>query len=110
MRDADDLWNRPIGRRTFGLGALGLAALAACGGETGTPVTAPSSAGWQPVSVKHAFGTAEIAKRPARVVSAGYTEQDFLLALGVTPVAVTDWYGDQPNAVWPWARAAPANR
>lgn len=104
----DDLWHRPIGRRTFGLGALGLAALAACGGEAETPAAAggTTAAGWQPVSVRHAFGTTQIAKQPTRVVSAGYTEQDFLLALGTTPIAVTDWYGDQPNAIWPWARTA----
>lgn len=34
------------------------------------------------------------------------SEQDFLLALGVVPVAVTDWYGDQPYATWPWAQQA----
>ncbi|MGI9123773.1 MAG: ABC transporter substrate-binding protein, partial [Mycobacterium sp.] len=39
-----------------------------------------------------------------RVVSAGLTEQDDLLALGVVPVAVTNWFGDQPFGVWPWAR------
>jgi iron complex transport system substrate-binding protein len=38
------------------------------------------------------------------VVSVGYTEHDALLALGITPVAVTDWYGDQPHATWPWAQ------
>jgi iron complex transport system substrate-binding protein len=37
------------------------------------------------------------------VVSAGYTEQDDLLAVGVVPIAVTNWWGDQPFGVWPWA-------
>jgi iron complex transport system substrate-binding protein len=37
------------------------------------------------------------------VVSAGYTDQDDLLAVGVVPVAVTNWFGDQPFGVWPWA-------
>ncbi|MGO8853292.1 ABC transporter substrate-binding protein, partial [Mycobacterium sp.] len=36
--------------------------------------------------------------------SAGYTEQDDLLAVGVVPIAVTNWFGDQPFAVWPWAQ------
>jgi len=26
------------------------------------------------------------------------------LALGVIPVGIRDWYGDQPYAVWPWAQ------
>jgi iron complex transport system substrate-binding protein len=30
---------------------------------------------------------------------------DNLLALGVQPVTIRDWYGDQPRAVWPWADA-----
>ena len=41
---------------------------------------------------------------PKRVVSAGLTEQDDLLAVGVIPVAVTNWFGDQPSGVWPWAQ------
>ncbi len=39
------------------------------------------------------------------MVSAGYTEQDDLLAVGVVPIAVTNWWGDQPFAVWPWAQS-----
>jgi iron complex transport system substrate-binding protein len=39
------------------------------------------------------------------VVSAGYTDQDDLLAVGVVPVAVTNWFGDQPFGVWPWAQS-----
>ena len=37
------------------------------------------------------------------MVSVGFSDQDTLLALGVVPVGIRDWYGDQPNAVWPWA-------
>lgn len=39
------------------------------------------------------------------MVSAGFTEQDDLLALGVVPVATTEWFGGEPFAVWPWAQA-----
>ena len=38
------------------------------------------------------------------MVTVGYTEQDTLLALDVVPVGVTEWYGEQPSAVWPWAQ------
>ena len=34
----------------------------------------------------------------------GLTEQDTVLALGYKPIATTEWYGDQPHAVWPWAQ------
>lgn len=57
-----------------------------------------------PVTVTHIFGETTVEQPPRRVVCAGYTGQDDLLALGVVPVAVTDWFGDQPFAVWPWAR------
>jgi iron complex transport system substrate-binding protein len=56
------------------------------------------------VTVKHVFGETTIPSPPKRVVSAGLTEQDDLLAVGVVPVAVTNWFGDQPFAVWPWAQ------
>ncbi|MET0862748.1 MAG: ABC transporter substrate-binding protein, partial [Nakamurella sp.] len=57
-----------------------------------------------PISIDHKFGTTTINSLPERVVSVGYTEHDTLLALGVIPVGVTDWYGDQPYATWPWAQ------
>ncbi|MBF4161455.1 ABC transporter substrate-binding protein [Nocardioides acrostichi] len=56
-----------------------------------------------PVSVEHRFGETVVPARPQRVVSVGVTEQDVLLQLGIVPVAVTEWYGDQPDATWPWA-------
>lgn len=59
-----------------------------------------------PVTVEHKFGTTTITQAPQRVVAIGYTEQDFLLALGVQPVAVRYWYGDESNAIFPWAMDA----
>lgn len=59
-----------------------------------------------PVNIAHAFGKTTVPAPPTRVVSAGFTEQDDLLALGVIPIATTEWFGGEPFAVWPWARAA----
>ena len=56
------------------------------------------------MTITHLFGETVIKEPPKRVVSAGYTEQDDLLALGVVPIGVTNWFGDQPFAVWPWAQ------
>jgi iron complex transport system substrate-binding protein len=56
-----------------------------------------------PVTVEHKFGSTTITEAPQRVVAIGFTEQDFLLALGVTPVAVRYWYGDENDAIFPWA-------
>lgn len=75
-----------------------VAAAAACSSEKPGSVAKDGS-----VTVKHIFGETKVPAAPKRVVSAGYTEQDDLLAVGVVPIAVTNWWGDQPFGVWPWA-------
>lgn len=88
-------------RREF-LGVTGAAALllaTACS-SNGSKNSVPKS-----VTIQHIFGETTIPAPPNRVVSAGLTEQDDLLALGVVPVAVTNWFGDQPFGVWPWAQS-----
>lgn len=72
---------------------------AACGSEKSGEVARDGS-----VTIRHVFGETRIPGPPQRVVSAGFTEQDDLLALGVVPIAVTDWFGGEPFGVWPWAR------
>ncbi|MFV0308460.1 MAG: ABC transporter substrate-binding protein [Desertimonas sp.] len=68
-----------------------------------TPPDSAAEAVW-PVEVEHAFGTTVIPEEPVRVVSVGIAEQDMILALGVAPVGVSEWYGEQPFATWPWAQ------
>ncbi|MHA6624651.1 iron-siderophore ABC transporter substrate-binding protein [Pseudonocardia sichuanensis] len=88
------------------LGALGL--LSACGGgSTATSPPGPAAAsggGAFPLTVEHSKGTTAVAGAPQRVVTVGFSDQDPVLAMGVRPVAVTDWYGDHPYATWPWAQ------
>lgn len=57
-----------------------------------------------PVTIEHKFGSTTITEAPQRVIALGYTEQDLLLAVGVTPVAVRYWYGDETNAIPLWSR------
>ncbi|MEQ8438465.1 MAG: iron-siderophore ABC transporter substrate-binding protein [Ilumatobacter fluminis] len=57
-----------------------------------------------PVTIEHKYGETTIDAEPERVVSVGFAEHDGILALGVTPVGVRDWYGDMPYATWPWAQ------
>lgn len=88
---------------------LVIAALAGCSqaentGGTGTEADQPPNATDAfPVTIEHAFGEVTIPAQPENVVVVGLTEQDILLELGVTPVATTEWYGEQPYATWPWA-------
>lgn len=59
-----------------------------------------------PVTIPHKYGETTIPAAPERVVSVGFNDQDDILALGVVPVGIRDWYGDQPSATWPWAQPA----
>ena len=88
-----------LSRRTFLTVTAGAALLAACSSTKPGEVAKDGS-----VTVKHIFGETKIPAPPKRVVSAGFTEQDDLLAVGVVPIAVTDWFGGEPFGVWPWAQ------
>jgi iron complex transport system substrate-binding protein len=87
-----------------------LLALAGCGSDdepssaAAKPATTTEPASAFPVTVAHRFGTTTVPSEPERVAIVGLTEQDIVLALGVVPVATTEWYGGQPSAVWPWAQ------
>jgi iron complex transport system substrate-binding protein len=62
------------------------------------------SAATLPVTIAHKYGETTIEATPQRVLSLGYNEQDAILALGVRPIAVRYWFGDEPHAVFPWAQ------
>jgi iron complex transport system substrate-binding protein len=82
--------------------------LAGCGsdGDGGSGEGAGAEEGAFPVTIEHRFGSTEITAAPQRVVTVGLSDIDPVLALGVIPVGVTDWYGDYANAAWPWAQEA----
>ncbi len=65
----------------------------------------PAFAQDYPRTIDHKFGTTVIEEEPDRVASVDFNEADNLLALGVQPVVIRDWFGDQRRAVWPWADA-----
>jgi iron complex transport system substrate-binding protein len=88
-----------LSRRSFLTITAGAALAAACSSQKPGTVAKDGS-----VTVKHVFGETKIPAPPKRVVSAGFTEQDDLLAVGVVPIAVTDWFGGEPFGVWPWAQ------
>jgi iron complex transport system substrate-binding protein len=126
MTNSSTQRRRPRGAAIAVLVAIGML-VAACGSDddsadttdatdttnsgTAAPVDtsapADSSASF-PVEIPNMFGTTVIESKPERVVSIGYTEGDFVLALGVTPVGLRDWYGDKPGGLWPWAAESPA--
>jgi iron complex transport system substrate-binding protein len=109
---------RPFVRSARVLAACALAALtltacggddsasggAAAGGSGGAAATGEPSA--LPVTIKHKYGETTVTEAPKRVVVAGLREQDALLALGIVPVGTTEWYGEHPGAIFPWAEDA----
>ena len=80
---------------------LSASGLAACGSSSSDGGGARTSS--DSITVEHRFGETVVPADPQRVVSIGFTEQDVLLQLGIVPVGVTEWYGEQPDATWPWA-------
>ena len=85
--------------------------LAACGEEAESDAAAPTGAGGAsaaeqgalPVEIEHTYGSTTVEEEPERIVVVGMKEQDDLLALGIVPVATTEWLDDTPGAIYPWA-------
>lgn len=89
-------------------GSLALAlTLTACGSsdDTGTGAGDETATAFTPVTIEHKFGSTEITSEPQRIVTVGLTDQDAVLALGKVPVAVTNWFGDAPGRIFPWAES-----
>jgi iron complex transport system substrate-binding protein len=91
------------------LAVLLLAApLSACGSDNDSSAASGSAAPAEksafPVTIDHKYGSTTIESAPERVFVVGLREQDAMLALGVAPVATTEWYGDHPGAIFPWAK------
>jgi iron complex transport system substrate-binding protein len=82
--------------------------LGACGGDSdpATPAAGASSAAGAafPVTIAHKYGSTTIDKAPSRVVTLGLSDHDAVLALGVVPVGVVDWFGERPYGNWPWVK------
>jgi iron complex transport system substrate-binding protein len=93
---------RPTARTPSASDDRGPTRRAVLGGLAAALVAAPARAA--DIRFEHVFGETVLARPATRVVSLGFTTQDPLLALGVPPVAVRAWFGDQPNSIWPWAQ------
>jgi iron complex transport system substrate-binding protein len=95
--------------RAVTLALLALAVLAGCGSDSPdqpASTAGKASAGAFPVTIEHKFGKTTVEAEPKRIVVVGLREQDSLLALGVVPVGTTEWFGEHPGAIFPWAEEA----
>jgi iron complex transport system substrate-binding protein len=103
-----------LGRTLAALAGVSLMLLAlACGADDEAPTRTPSppatpapAAAAFPVTIEHKFGATTIEEEPQRVLSLGFNEHDTIFALGVEPIAVRYWYGDEDDAIFPWAEEA----
>jgi len=83
-----------------------LATVAACGSstdDTATPAASGSATAAFPVTIEHKFGSTTIPKKPGRIVTVGWNDQDFVLALGEVPVSTREWFTEYPT--YPWVAA-----
>ncbi len=80
-------------------------ALGACSGtgssSSATSTTVASADDGFPVTIEHWLGEATVTARPERVVALGPADEDIALALGVTPVAMTENAGID-GGISPW--------
>jgi iron complex transport system substrate-binding protein len=89
-------------RREFLIGAGSLLVLGAAGCGSGEGAGRDETTSSESRTIEHKYGNTKISAVPERVATVGYSDHDPVLALGVTPVAVREWFGGQ--AIWPWAQ------
>ncbi|GAA1490789.1 iron-siderophore ABC transporter substrate-binding protein [Brachybacterium sacelli] len=100
-------------RRTWLAGALAAPlALAACsgngeGGGPGTSDDGGAGAGFTPVTLEHALGSAEITEKPQRIVTLGQGSAETAVALGRIPVGIEEYpWGADDTGYLPWIHEA----
>ena len=56
------------------------------------------------VTISHKFGETKVPANPSRVVTVGWTDQDFVLPFGVVPVSTREFFEEYNN--YPWVKTA----
>ncbi|WP_231514581.1 ABC transporter substrate-binding protein [Mycobacterium sp. URHB0044] len=56
------------------------------------------------MTISHKFGETKVPENPSRVVTVGWTDQDFVLPLGVVPVSTRSFFDSYNN--FPWVKTA----
>lgn len=84
---------------------LTVSAATACSADQAPPASPDGGggAGAFPVTIEHKHGSTEIPMKPQRVVCAGRTDHDVLLALGIVPASVYQFVPSMNRGVGVWA-------
>lgn len=56
------------------------------------------------VTISHKFGETKVPQNPSRVVTVGWTDQDFVLPFGVVPVSTREFFEEYND--YPWVKSA----
>ncbi|MGQ3384044.1 iron-siderophore ABC transporter substrate-binding protein [Glutamicibacter sp. TV12E] len=94
---------KPAALITAGALALAGCSSAATGSDEQATAASGENQGF-PKSIKHALGTAEISKKPERIATVNWSNQEVPLALGVVPVgmAAANFGDDDGDGILPW--------
>ncbi len=99
--------------KPLAVAAVALFALTGCASSdapTAESTTSPSASSEAsfPLSVKHAFGTTTIDKKPERIATVAWSNHEVPLALGVVPVgmAAANFGDDDGDGLLPWVSEA----
>src|SRR3546814_9272085 len=86
----------------------GLGGLAACGDDGNDSASASDrdAGGAFPVTIEHIHGTTVIPQAPERVVTAGFNDADYALAVCSVPAGVREFTGRFAEETPPWAQEA----
>ncbi|MGB3485924.1 MAG: ABC transporter substrate-binding protein [Mycobacterium sp.] len=80
-----------------------VAGLVSACGSSGDGASSGTAASGGP-TISHKFGETVVPANPSRVVTVGWTDQDFVLPFGVVPVAARDFFEEYDE--YPWVAAA----
>lgn len=77
---------------------LSIGMVTACGSAQ------PDQPTTETVTIAHKFGETEVPDNPSRIVTVGWTDQDFVLPFGVVPVSSREFFEEYDD--YPWVKAA----
>lgn len=72
-------------------------------GSSSATDSAASDSGTFPATVATQFGDVTVDAKPEKVVALGWADAEMLYALGVQPIAMSDWLAYGGDGVGPWA-------
>ncbi|WP_247595954.1 MULTISPECIES: iron-siderophore ABC transporter substrate-binding protein [unclassified Rhodococcus (in: high G+C Gram-positive bacteria)] len=78
------------------IAALAVVTMTACGADSGSDATADGP------TVDTMFGEVTVPAAPQRVVALGWSDAETALALGIQPVAASDWLAVGGDGLGPW--------